>query len=514
MLHALLLVLVPAQFGAVLPTEKAATIDARRDAVEALRRYFAVAPGELSAAGPLVRLLVHDGRAREAVSAARTFAALTSDSVWANLLLGLAFHAAREDADAQHHFAVALQRMDEKQRRAWADPRWLLDPGERSKVRRLPPAAREAYERKFWIASDPFWLTAANEVWNEHMARHAEARLLEDVPVVGGMVSWGADLHELTVRFGTATGRSWDDPGFGRQASMVEYFDSTSRNYVPDRWLNAGFPEPPLPGTKPLLYAAKARSSFGFRAVDRVLELTHQLTRFADGDAVVLRADAVVASVPDTVPKGTIEAGLLVYDSAFTQRREGRQPFQWAADSTRLTVTVRTAPGRLLYSFEALDTVARFGARARYALDAPIPSDRPFLSDILICEPFPAGRLPTQRDDDVLRALGSLVIAPGATVGIFAEVYRLTSRRARIELEVRPASGPGAIARLGRFVGVVRPSAVSRVAWTAEGPDVLRALAVNLPLDARRRGRFVLVLRVTDLETGRTAESRRPLLIQ
>src|SRR5688500_1399139 len=346
------------------------------------------------------------------------------------------------------------------------------------------------------------------------MARHAEARLLEDVPVVGGMVSWGPDLHELTVRFGTATGRAWDDPGFGREASMIEYHDSTFRNYVPDRWLNTGFPELPFPGTKPPLYAVKARSIFGFRAADRVLELTHQLTRFADGDEVVLRADARVASGSDSLPKGTIEAGLFVYDTAFTRLRERRQQVRWTADSTRLTVMLRTVPGRVLYSFEALDTVGRFGARARYALDARLPPEGPFLSDVLVCEPFPADRLPTRRDDEVLRARGSLVVAAGDTLGLYAEVYRLAGPNARVEIGLQPANGPGAFVRFGRWLGVVGPSTDPRVSWSSEGPDGLRSLAVNLPLDARRRGRFILVVRVTDAQTGRTAETRRPLLVQ
>jgi hypothetical protein len=495
-------------------TDKAATIDARRDAVEAFRRYFAGAPGELSAAGPLVRLLVHDGRAREAVSAARTFAALSADSVWAHLLLALAHHGATDDPEAERHFMLALSRMDEAQRRAWTDPRWLLDPGERGDVRRLSPEARTEYERRFWLASDPFWLMPANEIWVEHMARHAEARLLEDVPVVGGMSSWGPDLHELTVRFGTATGRAWADRGFGREPSMIEYFDSTNRNYVAESWLNDGFPEPPPPGTRPLLYAARARSGYGVRLVDRVLDLPHQLTRFADGEQIVLRVDGAVASPNDSVGKGALDSGLFVYDSAFTRLRDGRRRVAWQPDSTRFTLTVRTEPGRVMYSVEALDSTARFGARARYALDALLPGDGPVLSDVLICAPFPADRLPLHRDDDVLRARSSLVFAPGDTLGIYAEVYRLAVGSARVEIGLHPARGPGPFARLGRWLGLVGPRSDPRVAWNTGAASELRSLAVNLPLDPRRRGMHVLVVRVTDPATGRTAESRRPLLIR
>jgi hypothetical protein len=165
-----------------------------------------------------------------------------------------------------------------------------------------------------------------------------------------------------------------------------------------------------------------------------------------------------------------------------------------------------------------MDTTARFGARARYALEAALPRSGPILSDVLISAPFPADTLPAHRDDAVLQARSSLVFAPGDTLGVYAEVYRLASADARVEIGLQPASGPGPVARLGRWLG--RPLGLSgrpsnpRVAWSTGGAPELRSLAVNLPLDARRRGRFVLVVRVTDKQTGHTAESRRPLLIR
>ena len=57
-------------------------------AVDAARRYFRATPGQRAAAGPLVRLLIASGHASEAVRAARTFAAASSDSLWRHLLLG------------------------------------------------------------------------------------------------------------------------------------------------------------------------------------------------------------------------------------------------------------------------------------------------------------------------------------------------------------------------------------------------------------------------------------------
>lgn len=497
-------------------------LDARGEAVEALRRYFSAAPGERRAAGPVVRLLILDGRADEAVSAAATFAALSPDTLWGHLLLGLALHAAGSAEHAERAFVRALSHMDESTRREWADPRWLLDPRESGRVRRLPAAERADYERRFWLVSDPLWLTPSNERWTEHMARHAEARLMSQVPVVAGMLRWGRDLDELTVRYGTPTSRSqirgnqpWDPSRF------VEYFDTAQRAYSPERWTTEGFPDPPLPGERPLLYSARARSGYALKSVHQVLDLPHQVTRFMSGGEVVLRVDAAVPR-PDSVPDhARARVGLFAYDSAFTRRVENTATRAWGGDTLHFSLSVRAPQGRAIYSVELYDSVARHAARARYALATEIPSEGIVVSDLLIGEPFDEARLPVRRDDPLLRAWPSLVARAGATIGLYAEVYRLAApgpEAVRVELSLEPAEGPGLLAQfarwLGRATGLSQPRSDPRVSWSADVEEGVYPIALNLPLDPRRTGRQVLVLRVTDVATGVTAESRRPLLLR
>jgi hypothetical protein len=496
-------------------------LDAREEAVEALRRYFSAVPGERRAAGPLVRLLIADGRAPEAVSAALTFSALTADTLWGHLLLGMAQHAAGDAGAAERSFVRALLAMDESAQREWADPAWLLDPREVSRVRRLPVAQRADYERRFWLVSDPLWLTEANERWVAHMARHAEARLMAQVPGVAGMLRWGRDLDELTVRYGTPTSRSqqrgnqpWDPSTF------VEYFDTAQRAYTPERWMMDGFPEPPLPGDPPLLYSARARSGYALSTAHRVLHLPHQVTRFlADGE-VVLRVDGALIR-PAELPEGARpRVGLFVYDSAFTRRIETTQSLTWSADTVAFSLVARAPPGRSIYSVEAYDSVARFAARARYSVTAEVP-DGLLVSDLLISRPFAAGRLPVHRGDPALQPLASLVTAAGTTLGVYAEVYRLAGTGAeslRVEFSLEPADSPGLLAQFGRWLGraarLTQPQADPRVAWSAEVENAVHPIAVNLPLDPGRTGRHVLILRVTDAATGVTAEARRILLLR
>ncbi|HUF49202.1 MAG TPA: hypothetical protein VMN60_00095 [Longimicrobiales bacterium] len=493
---------------------------ARGDAIEAARRFFSAAPSDRAAAGPLVRLLVHDARPSEAVSAAGAFAALSSDSLWADLLLGFSLHAAGADSAAVARFDRALARMDSTMRQRWLDPAWLLDDAEWRAVRRLGSTPRDAYERRLWRLADPFWMTRANEAWVEHMARHTESALLRTVPVVAGMTSWGQDVYELTVRYGTPTARTRvDGPIAVPSSTLVEYWDSASRSYVPQRLLLDGYATAPEPGRKPLLYAARARTGYAWRAVTRVLEPPHQVTRFVAGSNVVIRVDATVRA-DSAAARSSLVAALFVADSSLSAIRGARAQLSWRGDSVRVTRLTATPPGYVYYSLEGIDTVADVAVRARYALSAHLPRDPPWLSDILVCEPFAAGVQPARFDDPALRARPSLMVARGDTLGVYAEVYRLQRTgpgALEVELALERADAPSVVRRLfewvGRSVGLLEPGSEPRVAWRAEALETVHTISLNLPLDARLSGRYTLMLRITDRASGRSAVSRRLIVI-
>lgn len=531
--------------------EDGAIARARREAVESMRRYFSAAPGERTAAGPLVRVLITDGRAAEAVPAARTFAALSGDSLWGDLLLGTALHANGVDDEAELHFARALARLDPAERRVWLDPEWLLAHDERQHVRRLDEYERADYERRFWRLADPFWMTPANERWVEHMARHTQTRLLAEVPRVTDMLRWGRDLDELTIRYGTPVARSRTEPGrlLEQRGTLVEYWDSTQRAYAPAQ-LSAGVPPPPVPGERPPLYAARVQSAYAYGPVQRVLELDHQVTRFLGGDgAVLLRVDGRVSRaspaadkaagdvvVSDFVaadraaPADSITAadslrrassvasvGLFAYDSTFGPMHRATAEAPWLGDTARLSLILPVPEGRIVYSAEVLDSTSGVAARARYGLDVWIPEDGPVVSDILVSRPFPSGPLPQRLDDPVIDARSSLVVTAGDTLGIYAEAYRLQGGTLGVELALESGREPSLLSRFGRWigraVGVVRPESEPRVAWRTEQDNVIHAIALNLPLERRMRGPYSLVLRITDLSSGAVTETRRQILI-
>ena len=501
-----------------LGSEAARVVDARREAVEVLRRYFSAAPQELAAAGPLVRLLILDGRAREAASAAGAFAALSGDPLWGDLLLGFARHRTGADTAAERHFVAALARLSDEERRQWLDPSWLLHPDERRALRRMSPDARSQYERKLWLLMDPFWLTTGNERWNEHIARHIEARLLAEVPLVAGMLRWGRDLDELTVRYGTPTMRARQPgaPGSPAGDGMVEYWDTAARTYAPQR-LSHGLQRAPDPGERPHIYAATARSAYVLQSVGRVVEPAHQVTRFLRGDSVILRVDAALPWGPESgVPP---RAGVFVYDSAFSRRQAATGIARVSGDSARMQLFVTTAPGSIVYSAEMLGDSAAPAGRARYALDAHIPAAGPVVSDLLIARPSAPGDAPDRRDDPRLSAFQSLIFRPGDTLGIYAEVYRLAPDGAMdVELAIESAGSPSLLGRfarwIGRGLGLVQPSEDPRIGWRGEPEDARYIVALNVTLPDDREGLQDLVIAVTDPRTGERTEGRRRILIR
>lgn len=501
-----------------LDSEAATVVDARREAVEALRRYFSAAPHELSAAGPLVRLLILDGRAREAASAAGAFAALSGDTLWGELLQGLARHRAGAPTTAERHFIAALGRLDDAERRRWLDPSWLLNPDERRVLRRMTPDERSQYERKLWLLMDPFWLTPGNESWNEHIGRHVEAHLLAEVPRVQGMLSWGRDLEELTIRYGTPSmrARQLDAPGRAPADGMIEYWDTAARAFAPAR-LSEGVDAPPDPGVKPPLYAETARTSYAFQNVASVVELTHQITRFVRGDSVLLRVDAAMPWSRES--GGPPRAGAFVYDTAFTRRFTDTDIARIDRDSARATLLVATPPGRIVYSAEMLGDSAAAAGRARYAIDALIPDTGPIVSDLLISPPFAPGDAPDRLDHPNLRPVQSLIFGPGDTVGIYAEVYRLPPGRAvDVEVALESAGRPSLLGRLARWIGrglgIIKPADDPRVGWRGEPDDSRHVVALNVPLGGDRDGLHDLVIVVTDPVTGERTEGRRRILIR
>ncbi|HEX7051045.1 MAG TPA: hypothetical protein VF188_12630 [Longimicrobiales bacterium] len=509
------------------PEEDPRVTRARQDAVESLRRAFAALPGELGTVGPLLRYLVEDGRAEEAVSAARTFTWASGDSVWGPFLEGYALHAAGDDSAAEARFDEGLRQLPPEERREFRSVEDLLAPDEKDRYEEMHREAQLAYERALWRLSDPLYMVPGNERRAEHLARRVWCRLLSGAPRVRGMTRWGNDLKELTIRYGVPTSREriryWS---MTMSEGLIEHYDPKSLAFLPQALATAGFPETPAPGEPWPLDASRARGGFATKVVERLMPIAHQVSRFPRGDSVVLRVDgALPLDSLDNGPAAQFAAGLFLLDEEYEPVRVVRRAAHLEGDTAVVSFELTVAPGSYLYSLEMMEAERRFAGRARYRTEVAADSGgAPSLSDLLIARPFGSGAPPTGRADARLRARGNLVLSAADTVGLYAEARGLTpgldgATHYSVSLAARRADGRPLLARalnwLGRTLGLADGDEPVALTWSDTGEQGRTAvLTVDLPLAPLEPGLYALDLVITDQVTGASESASRVIRIR
>lgn len=501
-------------------------ISARQLAVDMLRRAFSELPGDLATAGPLLRYLVEDGRAEEAVAAARTFAWASGDSAWGPFLIGYSLHAAREDSLAELQFLKGIKYLTERERKRILRVTYLLDPAEQSVYEKLSDDEKAEYEAALWRLGDPLYLTPGNERYVEHLARHVWSLMLASAPLAHRMHRWGDDLEQLTVRYGVPTSRERVLGDFLQSEFMTEYYDPEQLAYLPETLYTSGIPPTPPPGTKWDLDRERARSGYRPLTIRRLLPLSHQVSRFpASGARSILRIDAAVALDDEARQATRARTGLFILDSAYLPIHEQRGALPISGDTVELSTEIELAAGRYVYSLELFEDSTRFAGRARYGVEILEPGPGGLaLSDPVVAAPFGSDLLPLSRKDARLRPRTSLVISTDETIGLYAEAHRLApgpdnTSHFTISLTVGPAESPSLLARawgwIGRKIGVAKPAETPRLSWDGSAPAGQPAiLAVDLPLTGLKPGLYAIELKLTDLTSAEVVTTSRLIRIE
>lgn len=488
-------------------------VAARDDAIHAFRRWFALAPAEFRAAGPLVRYLVGADRASEAAAAARTHVWADDATPQSLLLLGLALHYTRDFLAAEEAFDRARAAMDADERRRVDDLGVLLDYGESSRYRGLSDDARSEYETAFWAFSDPWHMDPGNERRSGHYARHALSRIHALAPRVGDRVRWGRDHDELTIRYGLPTGRMrvYGPSTMAQQrVSLVEYFDPRRVALSTEDLMTDGIPYTLPPGVRPEVERDTVRSHYAPLGFQRVRGLAVQASVFPGAAHGVVRLDALLE--PDTADPAVPEQprGILVLlDTLGREVARTAAPARVRSDSmTVFSAEQRVAPGAYVYRVEIRDAETGLGGIAQYRIDVTARGTLT-LSDLLVTAPG-NGSPPSTRDDSALVAVPRLTLPPGQRVGVYAEVSGLGAGPGGAVYGVQwwiERDDDGGLFRraarwLGERIGLVEEEHAPRVGWEEAPSDDAHALFVTLDLSGVDPGLHRLGLRVRDRVSG------------
>ena len=522
--------------------------ETRRRVVRSYREWLSADPADPEAAGGLVRYLIADGRPGEAVAAARTHARASAGPA-SQLLLGLALHRTGDFVAAEAAFDSARSLSSPEERTALDDVSVLLAPEEARRYARLDPAAREAYNRRFWAFSDPFLSEPGNERRSEHYARHAWIRILDDGPRGRGSPSWGSDHEELVLRYGVP---AWSEqvrrPPFRMEWSrqVIRRYPSHAVSFVPPALLTEGIPSPAGPGVRPPLERDTAESAYQPVTLPRTRGLEAQVSRIPTADAWLLRVDAVLP--PDTAPadpgardrprpgSGSSSGLLAVFDTLGVEHVRSRgRVHRGPGGGTVLRVEAPLPFGTSVFQAEIVERDAGRGGRALYRIERP--REALALSDPILA-PVPA---PVRRDSaGWSEAFGRSDPIPAAPEGLSGlepfpttvlEIGRVqvwtavrgmarSEGRARYEvewwLEPPPVSGlAAAVHWLGRTLGLAEERAAARIRWetVAQGGDPV-PISFAVELDGVDAGPYTLFVRVRDSLSGREALSSRALLLE
>ena len=507
-----------------LPPEPEPIKQARARAIEIFERALQVWPADTLIAGPLLRYLIEDNQGEKAVEAAARFSAHSKHAVWPHLMNGFALHAAERHEEAERAYQLALEHMDAKLREEWHDVRVLLEPEERSRYDKLTPDLRSHFHARLWDLADPLYLTRGNESRVEHFSRHVYGRILRRAPFATGAVSWGDDVEELTLRFGVPRMRTQD---FARPMStelpITEHFDPDQQTYVPPALLSA-------PGIKPFEPAAgwpydtiRSRNGYAPRSVRRMFTLDHVLSRFHDGDSMIVRVDAELPV--DSVVRFPIrlEVGVFQLDSTFRLVSSSVDTLTIDSAPVRARMVVKLAEGAFAYSVEARELESRLAWRARHWLPQSPAANRPLLSDLVVLSPSESG-LPTDRESPAFTPLRSLKIKRGLPVVIYLESTGLTPNDQRlvqytVDLEVMEESRPGVfsrtVKRLGQALGLGGDDVSPRITFSDQKPAAaVVPIALNLGKLQLDDGLKRFRVTVTDRETGVKASVDRVIRIE
>jgi GWxTD domain-containing protein len=415
--------------------------DTREAAIRHYRKALTYDPTHYDAGRRLLVFLYEDRAMDEYLALARRLAAAHPDRPELLLYLGLGLHALAREEEAEAAFEDALARMPDEERAPFYDLAPVLRRKAAEAYRALDDSARARFDASYWRLMDPLYLTAANEVRLEHMARVAYADLRFTEPAVGKR-GWETARGTIYIRYGPPD----------EVARIPARIRGGAVNTIV--WVYKGGPIFMFRQSPGFLYApfagdykfvareARYHQPAAYRnipSISKLFRIPLQTARFRgrtpDEVAVEVHAELPLDSLARglDVGSGNIETGLFLVDLSGEEilRQVEDTVFEYAAApathglrSWRIFLP-RTGP--LVAAVEARDATTWRAAAGRDTVSVELfPDDSLSVSDILLAEALkPIAKKPVRRTDFDIVANPSRDYAPLQPVIIYYELYGL-----------------------------------------------------------------------------------------
>ena len=439
-----------------------------------------------------VRYLVEDGRAAEALNAAR---ACTTGTWWCDVMAGFALHMLGEYERADSVYAVAIDKMLPRDQCSWNDLSLLLDSDALQSYRRLEcgDPRRKAFEDRVWWYARTLYLMHGNDSRTEHYARMTMALMLND-SASPHQFGFDDDEREMMLRFGWPT--AWmrggaSDPRSGRAFDIISHEPVPAYRYVPAGFVLNNPAVSDSADWRLQLPPVMGRYAPPYAKVFRALQ--HQKAMFRRGDTalVVVSYDASEFAEFRNTP---LEAAVTVSPAGEPRAYQSRKAGSDAAG----ILTVRAPWGPLIMSAEVAAPGKSAVARARYGISPPYAVGvRVSLSDLLFFKPF--GTFPTTADEAIPHALPTERVMANEKLGVFWEAYGTDPAGEAMQVSlrvVREIAPEGSFFR--RALGLARevtPVSVSVQDLSALGSRT-SARALELDISTLPKGAYIVSLEI------------------
>jgi hypothetical protein len=399
----------------------------RLQLIQILERAYSTTHADDWVAGMLVR---YDIEADRPDSALKTARACGGTAWWCSALQGLALHTLSQHAAAKTAFDRMLNTMPETTKCNWTGiALWLSSDSSTQRAYRARPCEErmKGDERLFRLAQ-PLWMLAANDLYNELLARHTMSEIHSFGRIPYDLV-WGNDLLESQVRYGWPVNWSVQNGGVAdpRPPQVIGHEPTPSYDFLPSQAaLNNPFAATPADWN---LDAKNARMRYAPRYASGFKTPPYQLARFRRGDTTVVAG--AYRLVRD------LEMGRPPYNAALVlDPFNGSAPIVVRRDSAGANAAMLARIGNIPYvaSVEVLAPTGKRAARARAGIE-PLPASRKVSDILLLTRGDPSAR--PSLESAAAMAFGGPAIDGGATIGLYWETYLAASPGAPVTTTIR-----------------------------------------------------------------------------